>query len=115
MSQQLYYYKSKDGKQWLETKASDFDSDSNFERITKAEWDAHVAEVGATFPSIPTDEDYAYQVKLRRIAFLKGELARTDYQAIKYSEGWISADDYADVKAQRQAWRDEINQLESEL
>lgn len=46
---------------------------------------------------------------------LKEQLKQTDYQAIKYMEGLISEEDYAPIKSQRQAWRDEINQLEAEL
>ena len=45
----------------------------------------------------------------------KAKLSQTDYQAIKYFEGFISETDYAPIKAQRQAWRDEINALEAEL
>ena len=45
----------------------------------------------------------------------KAKLSQTDYQAIKYFEGFISEADYAPIKAQRQAWRDEINALETEL
>lgn len=50
-----------------------------------------------------------------RIAELKRLLSASDYKAIKYAEGLISAEDYAETKAERQAWRDEINALESEL
>ena len=46
------------------------------------------------------------------IAELKQLLADTDYKAIKYAEGFISEADYAETRTQRQAWRDEINQLE---
>lgn len=46
-----------------------------------------------------------------QIAILKQRLADTDYKAIKYAEGLISAEDYAETKAQRQGWRDEINAL----
>lgn len=46
-----------------------------------------------------------------RIVILKKKLEQTDYQAIKYAEGLISEEDYAPIKAQRQAWRDEINNL----
>ena len=53
--------------------------------------------------------------KRARIDELKLNLANTDYQAIKYAEGLISAEEYASMKAQRQAWRDEINQLENTL
>lgn len=52
--------------------------------------------------------------KLTLIIKLKRKLAKTDYKAIKYAEGLISEQDYAETKAQRQAWRDEINRLESE-
>lgn len=45
----------------------------------------------------------------------KAKLSQTDYQAIKYAEGFISETDYAPIKTQRQAWRDEINALETEL
>ena len=47
-----------------------------------------------------------------RIASLKRLLAESDYKAIKYAEGFIPEDEYAPIKAQRQAWRDEINSLE---
>lgn len=68
----------------------------------------------------PEVRDIAVEVdeneqKQNRIAELKANLADTDYQAIKYAEGLISETDYAPIKAQRQAWRDEINALETEL
>lgn len=59
-----------------------------------------------------TEEEQAQKVKEERIAKLKRLLTDTDYKAIKYSEGLISEEEYAETKAQRQAWRDEINQLE---
>lgn len=49
------------------------------------------------------------------IADLKAKLTATDYQAIKYAEGLITEGDYAPMKAQRQAWRDRINELEKEV
>lgn len=49
-----------------------------------------------------------------QIALLKQNLLDTDYMAIKRTEGWITDDEYASVKAQRQAWRDEINELEEQ-
>lgn len=48
------------------------------------------------------------------IAELKAELAGTDYKAIKYAEGWITEKEYEETKAQRQAWRDRINELEKQ-
>lgn len=51
----------------------------------------------------------------REILKLKGYLSSTDYQAIKYAECALSEEEYAEMKAQRQAWRDRINELESEV
>ena len=51
----------------------------------------------------------------RKISEIKAKLSETDYQAIKYAEGFISEADYVQIKAPRQAWRDEINALETEL
>lgn len=50
-----------------------------------------------------------------KILQLKENLSKSDYKAIKYSEGYLSEEAYAPIKAQRQAWRDEINRLESLL
>lgn len=49
------------------------------------------------------------------IAGLKQILTSTDYKALKFAEGQISATDYKETKQQRQALRDKINELESEL
>lgn len=62
-----------------------------------------------------TESELAIADKKKRIAELKSLLKATDYQAIKYAEGFISEADYEQIKAQRQAWRDEINALEAEL
>ena len=50
-----------------------------------------------------------------RIIELKQKLQETDYKAIKYSEGELSAEEYAETKKHRRAWREEINKLEEEL
>ena len=47
------------------------------------------------------------------IAELKVKLDATDYQAIKYAEGVLTEEEYTEMKAQRQAWRDRINELEA--
>lgn len=109
MAQKRYYYKSKDGKGYLNLKSPLFDD--NYEEITLEEF-----EQATSVPTHePTAEELARQEKVNRIAFLKGELARTDYEAIKYAEGWFTEEEYADIKAERQEWRDEINTLESQL
>lgn len=50
-----------------------------------------------------------------RIRDLKRHLRDTDYMAIKFAEGEFTEQEYAPVRAQRAAWRAEINELEAEL
>lgn len=50
-----------------------------------------------------------------QIMLLKNQLKETDYKAIKYSEGWLTDEEYAETKAERQRIREEINRLEQEL
>ena len=47
-----------------------------------------------------------------QIEELKQKLSDTDYIACKIAEGVATTEEYADVIAQRQAWREEINKLE---
>ena len=49
----------------------------------------------------------------QEVAELKQRLADTDYLAIKHSEGLISDSEYEAIKAERQRWRDRINELEN--
>lgn len=56
----------------------------------------------------PTEKE----IRTQTIAELKANLAATDYAVIKITEGAATAEEYADVIAQRQAWRAEINELE---
>ena len=46
---------------------------------------------------------------------LKNHLANTDYMAIKFAEGILTAEDYAEARANRIAWRERINILEEML
>ena len=73
--------------------------DGKYIEITKEEMDALNLEI---------------PVELK-IQELKDNLQKSDYQAIKYAEGWLSEKEYASVKAQRQQWRDRINELEQEV
>ena len=50
--------------------------------------------------------------RLNKIERLKDALHDTDYKAIKHSEGWLSEEDYAETKAERQTIRNEINTIE---
>ncbi len=51
----------------------------------------------------------------RQINHYKSLLTESDYRAIKYAEGYYTEEQYAPYKAERQACRDAINQLEQQL
>jgi hypothetical protein len=51
----------------------------------------------------------------QRLQDIRMELAAGDYKAIKYAEGATPEEEYAPVKAARQALRAEYNKLEAEL
>lgn len=53
--------------------------------------------------------------KSTRINELMCELTKTDYIGIKIAEGAATKTEYADIRAQRQEWRSEINQLQDEI
>ena len=55
------------------------------------------------------------KVKEYQIVRLKKKLEDSDYKAIKYAEGFISEEDYAPIKEERQNYRTQINQLEAEI
>lgn len=50
-----------------------------------------------------------------RINELKSLLMKTDYQAIKFAEGELSAEEYLPIKQKRRSYRAEINSLEEKL
>lgn len=62
------------------------------------------------FVEFEKDEDKARE---KEIIDCKKHLSETDYKAIKYSEGALSEEEYAEDKANRKAWRDRINELEA--
>ena len=51
----------------------------------------------------------------QEIEILKQKLKDTDYKAIKYAEEQLSEEEYASTKAERQGWRDRINELEAQI
>ena len=60
-----------------------------------------------------TEEELSYRYSVRMVGELKEKLRETDYQAIKYAEGAISAEAYEDMRRVRQGWRDLINSFEA--
>ena len=86
------------------------------EKYTKAAlWckknNAKVIKQDGRYVIVPAYKPTEEELKHIRIYELKKLLADTDYKAIKYAEGLISEEEYAETKAQRQAWRDELNTL----
>lgn len=76
--------------------------------ITKFAYTAEDYETVQVYERIPDAE-----LIQRRIEELKQYLSDTDYVVIKIAEGVATAEEYTDVIANRQAWRAEINQLQS--
>ena len=57
--------------------------------------------------------DYVEEIPVEvRITELKQKLSDTDYIACKIAEGAATIKEYAEIISQRQAWREEINELE---
>ena len=68
-----------------------------------------------TYVNLYTDAELTVQANKKRIAELKALLQATDYQAIKYAEGFISEADYLPIKQVRQSYRNKINELEAQI
>ena len=49
------------------------------------------------------------------IARKKRALADTDYKVLKFIEGELTEEEFAPIRQQRKAWREEINELEVNL
>ena len=64
---------------------------------------------------VKEQEEIAKEQVEQEIAMLKQELADTDYEAIKYSEGWFTDEEYSPIKAKREELREQIRKLESDV
>ena len=82
-----------------------------------AEWcnkgqEYHIEDDGVYYAVVKNAEPTGEEIKQARIAELKQLLADTDYVVIKIAEGAATAEDYSEIIALRQAWREEIRELE---
>lgn len=50
-----------------------------------------------------------------QIQELKQQLADWEYKTSKYTDGEYTEEEWAEIKAQRKQWREQIRQLEKEL
>ena len=71
--------------------------DSMHRRVTREEYDAFDQKKECT------------------ILDLKKKLADTDYIACKIAEGAATLEEYAEIRAQREEWRTQINELMGEV
>ena len=76
---------------------------------------AYISENGIVREMTAEEESNLSVININdRINELKLKLAETDYIACKIAEGSATQWDYADIIAQRQLWRNEINKLQEE-
>jgi len=104
---EIYEETVKDGEdsdEYVVQKVRKIEVPQAFTKVTKV---SSELREGVEFP------DPLAGIKRRQVAELKAKLAATDYMAIKFAEGQISPEEYGAMRAQRQAWREEINALES--
>lgn len=78
------------------------------ERGTNLEW--YVVEIPE-----PTADELALRAAEQKRAEAQGNLSATDYVAAKIAEGVATKEEYADVLAQRAAWREVVNAADAEI
>lgn len=95
--------------------AADLTSRSETAVESDTEYDiAAIKLVDGTITAITqTDAEKLAAAQDSKIAALQGLLKRTDYEAIKYAEGIITATQFANLKAAREAWRTAINTIQT--
>lgn len=53
--------------------------------------------------------------RIIKLSELKTQLMQSDYKAIKHSEGLLSDEDYAPIRAEREAIRQQIRAIEENV
>lgn len=81
-----------------------------------AEWcnenNATIEDKGEYYEVVPNPEPTQEEKNAAEIERLKAELAATDYKCLKYVDGALTEEEYAEVRVYRQELRNKINQLE---
>ena len=62
-------------------------------------------------PYVPTEKDLLNQ----ELWQYKGELQATDYKCLKFVDGALTEEEYAEVRTARQALRDKINEVQAKI
>ena len=73
---------------------------------------ATIEDKGEYYEVVPIPEPTQEERDAAEIERLKAELAATDYKCLKYVDGALTEEEYAEVKAYRQELRNRINALE---
>ena len=81
-----------------------------------AEWcnanNATIEDKGEYYEVVEIKPPTQEEINEAEIQRLKSELASTDYKCLKYVDGVLSDEEYAEVKAYRAELRARINELE---
>ena len=81
-----------------------------------AQWcnenNATIEDKGEYYEVVPVPEPTQEERNAAEIERLKAELAATDYKCLKYVDGALTEEEYAEVRAYRQELRNRINALE---
>jgi hypothetical protein len=81
-----------------------------------AEWcnanNAMIEDKGEYYEVVPVPEPTQEEKNAAEIERLKAELASTDYKCLKYVDGALTDEEYAEVKEYRASLRARINELE---
>lgn len=113
-----YYYKSNDGKGFLNLKTPLTENINDYTQITETEFYELIK------PKEPTAEQKAKTEKLRQISEYKTKLHNTDYIVLKIAEAVAENDTttvtelktiYSVELQNRKLWREQINEIEKEL
>jgi len=64
-------------------------------------------------PYVPTEAELLAAAKAEKLSALQQLLNNSDYKAIKFAEGALTAQEYEPTKVKRQAWRDAYNNVEA--
>ena len=64
-------------------------------------------------PIVPTDAEVLSEAKRAKLAEIKSLISATDYKCLKFVDGALTAEEYAETKAYRESLRDAYNAVEA--
>lgn len=71
-----------------------------------------IEDKGEYYEVVPIPAPSQEEINAMEIARLKAELSATDYKCLKYVDGALTEQEYAEIKAYRASLRQRINELE---